>query len=1245
MSRGINCVQLYNDAKRLQQTVKKIQSSQSTRLSKYNTSLNDVLPDVRDKYEQIKDYASYLSQIHPFILSLQHIDVYKEINEQGEIVVDYSGTLKKMCLAYVNEVSEKKTSTESPDYDRMYLVGVYNYNGGLWVSVDEVYNFKDHVSTYEKLSMLSMPVEVNYNTTSVKFNDIIFVDCVSSSAGDEAIEGSTTEEKAWTIHLNLSIIGTCNSVYKSVISDFKIVPSKDTKTASAIIQIDANYKGSIDDTKFYSSSIGSVGVSHLGYLSSEVEAYTDSWFKLAENKDESADIVFYANNIYYYNYDRTWENSANEANVIDRITSTSRVAVEQGDTVSYVNYLLEIIIKKNPSGNTFSIELNNYRKTSSSTQNTLTDIREFYTVIPDNYNKTIKIIDLLTNEIIMFSSLSLQSNKLVDINYTTEHVIDTINAYKGIITFTATIDTTVHYILTCHQDSEKSKVQYPFHFHSTIPGIWKAVVLVYRGVMFSVTDSGDTRIIVSSDSFIDTLVTAYTMIALGYDLSKNLLVAELNHSEWKLKACSGEIPINCSWDQASISQEIQIEEQSILWSDYENKFKNMFVHNYGSDVQIPILDTDYLLEGVFRAYDVTRNAYITFYKTSKSGNEYLLVVDIDGETILFGKTKLESWTITDVNKVIFVYESSTRETITTSFRFNDCEVKYSNIHNESYVMTKTAIQKIMCAGNDETYKLHTIYSEDLCSTWAEVPINTERQISVASITNYIVPKPYNSYLKNDHGGFVLAGYDTRDHLTVLSYNNLYDDWFNVFSNVLYPRDFCVNTENYSDCKLVLNGDTWYIKFVLSINFQFNYGFTHPGEFPEKTTNYIYLIKSSHHNISDLYVSVRFHKSWETDVETNTQSENVDYSKTPYTFQFKCAPLIMNTTNSTYIEPDIVTTLTKDTTKEYSYILQFDTTIKLYDNEYTSATFVATHTYDDDNIKIVITPYDSKTGSKLSRAFELNVRAETELSQYFRLSYENDSSKLTTKQLHWQNDYWIKLMTWRYEQNIYDSYLEPNNLATVIRMVMDFEEIANTINIPSKTATECEFEFKSNQYTMNIDINNEKFDGISTDNDELKANGYNFKPLLFNKNPCMIFTIEEITGDKYVDYSSIQIDKSYTFNTIYVTINFVLTTVTNGKKKETSHTFSFQLTHKGKVYAGKTPGGEEIFEDVYTCVKYDPSEGSVLVCAPCQKFSMTKPNIVVKNNYSVFYDDSSLVTLPFTNNLNIMEQIRAPFAIK
>ena len=790
MSRIINTRPLIQKAKSLQNRANHVSSSQRSRTS-MESYYSTVLPDTITTYNNIKDFAEYLDELFPYIGELSIFHPFHPAEPTTEDP-GFTDTLRKVKLVSVND--------GLPTY-KLYIVAAYKFRNELYISIELLYKDNEYINIEPRYDRALNPINVSdylaAGTVHFEMNDVYDILITKAEELDEN-----------TDRFEIYAVCSLNGTYQAARIKYLLfnltnhVVSVDN--VDFLLASDIQYRGSINDVSMFDNLISTIGVSNTGYLISEDLIPTDCFFVL-QNSGSATNDYWYLDVVYFNTTLGKWVQNMGEYPKLESIEYIWRSdemktwKVNNPTTHEMVikscYYKYKLVIKPDLSTTVVSgqricnIEFHLHRLTPAGAYSSdamideIIDISTYVNVVVDDTDKLVKVY--FNGDMILYGSLNPQSTQIVNMNYTTQKYSQDVIAYG---TISISVINPVNGDFVFRVDPEYS---YPIHYITKLTGQWNSICFFYDGMSYSSIaddkDAGDQSDLFKEDlgyAFLTSVKGNYVNIAVGYDSSKQLLVAECNKCEWKQLICEGEVIEHVEWSNTYKTLETYVVRTSTLWSDI-NTMKDV-AENMLCDEILYVKSS--VKNGDVMVYVV--NEYENSEHTGDVVNKYITMIDADG-LVIFNMQPITSISHTDKNKVNIETDYAFKNTGTQHYSFNfRYHTKYTRYieDGKEYAEQTKAIKKLCAIGNKDG-TICSILSEDNGKSWHIINYGDDlgRSIVSANINSYELLRSIEldqSLLINDSFGYLLVGSDKWNHLIIEAYNNLSNQWENPFNDLL-----------------------------------------------------------------------------------------------------------------------------------------------------------------------------------------------------------------------------------------------------------------------------------------------------------------------------------------------------------------------------------------------------------------------------------------------------------------------------
>lgn len=1155
MASNINLKQLYYQEKQLLNKAYTIQNQQIARKDEYNQIINN-FPDTTSIYQNIRDFATYLDNIHLYLESLSQIQLkYEEVDE----TLDLTGCLKKATLL-------------STMNGKTYILGVYLKNNNACISVNKL-------STNNNTKYIKNFKELKIGNAFVVMNDIYDVKQISESENN----------------LNFVIIGTNNSTYYSIIASLTIKSSDDESIESYNFEelSDLYYHGTIGGNYIMDERIATVGTTYSGNLISELLLPENNWFviKSGDGKETYATIT----NICGKTENINWFIQSDDSNsslccAIKDIHGP--FYLEDGTIDESKNEIVKYILKLTPNQNyttNSSIKLEATMNVYNFDGDELVDtenlnISDYFDVYIDKFNNTIKITYLKSGENIMFSSINLEENLMLETNYTT--TINN-NGEYGYINFI--FNEQVAGQISLHKEDEKKFV--PLHLSANLFGQWNDTCIIDNGIIFSEIIDDKKLNDKADEAFISSIQRNYTTIAIGNDTNGKFTIANLYNFSWN-KLQVEDIVTGAKWQKIDKSLENYIVDTEDLWVDaVKNNIKldsNQNENNYSSIIIV---------------YDGVSNKHLKFCVKE---NENKLDIVNDDNTIML-TYNLKTGTAPEyigVNEVRFTVSLNDKDyTITIAY-----EEKYEqrSVGNTTYTTKTTIVNRLIMVGNIGSTLVSAV-SLDSGNSWKLIPDNNIYNRRTYSVSNYQLVKSNTTNLINNHFGFLMGSQSNTGHLDIYEYNNLTCKWTNSFVDLLFPCSGLIFNK-LIDCDFTTNddGNEITIKMIL---------------IPIHQLSTITSISNCSIENEKILFDLTFDKQWtKIGTEPVTKRFTIPYTYSTSGYQNKinvgCTDSDKITFTATFTVPESKDTPTKD---------DF-----IYSRTDGGKTGFETN---------IVINKKFKTSDKLLQVCSFNVALDMSelIVDYYRMEYitspmtdihssqedihisryETNNDKLDIIKYDLKTDFWKKLFGIKDRIETIINVEEPSRFE--VRVSLNINEIPESmIIIDHNDNDEKNYDYEL-LYNEQLGL---AFETRMYDNTDKEIT---LTRSVLNQCPYIVGTID------YPNHSitDIVITKSISFNSLIWNIEVKSI---DDKKNIITTMYHFHLIIDIFKY-NPSPG---VNTSITTSILDEDDQ--IYVLTACAKFNINDPEIVVKNNYALCYDNNSMAGLFITNNLYILEDI-------
>ena len=1231
---SINCKQLCRIIQSLQYKANKIRGYQASRIAQYNKIYNDDIANSLDSYETIRDFSEYLENLHPYLNEMKTVETPNNSDENP---------LQKMCLAHVDNGNES----------HIWLIGVYSNGGSLHWSKTKIWSKEGDTEQWPDVESLGELNEIKIDDEPVIFSNITDVVFIGMRQSDDGV------------FVRFDIIGLKDSIFQTVIVEF---PDNDsggnsgnnnsgnnnnnnsgTSNSPYGLISDAYYESSLNQTSSLSFLTASVGSSISGTLTSELVGHHDFQFKLTNKASSSTgtnsdttcpDIIFY--NKCITSPTVYWTDGTN--NTMEFYVKSNETYVNAKGVSFNYDYKLTISSSGKGTINTgvasCSLKLTAERVVVSEKVSEPINYNEHFKFKLDNYHKTLRLYSVDSGLLLMYSSLSPEFHYKVALKETTANNSGNMIGY---INFAITIDELIlptpeptpeegqgvntaandaiepytATIVSIDTTDETIKSLAPFHYHSNLPGEWTGNAIFTNGISYElthylkVTESSST--VSANDigkSFLEHLDTEAVVIATGYTSSKQFALAEFSNSEWKSKSfsCSGLTKFQ-SMSTKSFT-ESRVESADIKWADYVD---SLDVRNDKGEKIVFKQDT---LMNVYQTVCARTGKTIMVYESKTSDKTYFIVVIPDEPMIKFQATSVKS-------PIVGIQLLSGHRLAYTKRWFKNA--------NDTYV--ESIHQTIMCVSNVDG-KLTSIMNTDLSESWEFIDVGMDN-VDYFGLESYKLVKP-DSKLTNEHHGFVIIANDKDDHMLARGYNQVSNEWIDVFGYMFYPMPFC-NVVNTPSITYSINGSGESKKGVMGFKWSVSFGFY------------------------DKFVTSA---SFSTSIEQQDENEPEPTEPTEPTEPQQDEQLTSTATANNKMN---FTTSPLWSSEEWSKIVHVSGTCKVGSKtsilkpEYTDITakltasdielnaseiknsrdlyYTRTDSNDETHIMSEIIVY-KKSNNEVVASFTVTFEFKSFNVDWFRafvialpqapnehsdgsVDILVDETKLDNTYVQFRNDVWQRFITLGYETKI-DT--KDDGTLDSITIKLDSEEIPTNLTfstIPlSPTVYSFEYTYAGNSTMQLAGVMNQ------SSNDKVTVEQH-----LINKCPTFVLKF----GNETFSYESASVSVIANLDTIVFTINAIRVKHPTIRVKSTIRS-NTEITLAISVTL-KPPNASDEYTPIN--LRTDESTKTVIVYVPYPKFDLVEPEMCAKNNIGICYDDDNVMIIPFTNNIYALEEVRAP----
>ena len=1216
MLNNVNTQQLYRRALQIKSLLKSSKNTLTNRIRKYNVLESDVDENVQN-YEAMKYYATHLERVRPDLMNIRllnygsgyytqaSLNPYPSNNDDEEedkiihVDLDLNGKLVLMRLVSGTYItSNPPTATE-----KTYLISVYQYGGRTLISVDLIidgakYKQFDENKLSDAKELYTTTTESTGTETKTVYHSIPFSNIVSINARGKSIifeecdenDSNTTTNNE--IKSKFIITGDASSFFKSVSFNLTIdmTAATDFYTIDDVeIISDYMYRGDVKDTSTLDNVVSLVGVSHDGFLVDELIHPTLTFFRLYASLD---DVIFFINNIHVNSQCVKWDTPTTTDQPLESISC---------DIIDKQN---DIMMKPTLQVNTASVYDNNsIFSLNLNPKNYGTEDKPDYgnvdlntvKVLVNTYDKTISVKYL--DQIILYMSCNILYVSNSELSYSR-------TGWTYYFSLSNGSGTSIEKRFELINGENKA---FQTHFSSKIPGRWLGASLLYNGVRYF--KNYDSINSIEPLEFLNSLQNDYVTVAAGYTSDYNLIIANLKEFEWDDPTVITSLP-KAKWHLIHKNIENYVVNTGQPWNQY---IKQGQYDKPAEDWITTDANNNAIVVGIcthiYHVWSALENSYlfVCIYEAKDTGDLTLIIKNAEGTEFVSKKDNCEvlNSTISD-NNLLTLKVSLGGKKYYLRFRFSkiyerywqsdDEEVRFAE--NSGFARSTRIERKLMVAGEDLNSQFVSAVSLDYGKSWEQVDfdVNNKDEINgkLTDISNYIITRPdsYQTTLLNDHYGYAMLGVDNNNHGKLFVYNKLLNKWYNGFENILTPQKF--------------------------MEFSFTTILPEPDE--TKSPEISIIVKAK--NDDDVGL---FNSRMVKDITFKPVSVSSSASS------FICKIDFVDTSSWASMDSNIIIPFTfTDSSGHYKVSLSFDDTAGTNENE----------EIESKQLKIKISVEEtqttqSTTGTSQKQKYEFAHKAD------LREGNDNDDP-YTFKFTDYANDYYLKLhldltafQQTYYETNYLMEQTEDDDGNTYNKLVG--AEISNDYWIRDHDYNfNTSFANDGQSFIVDIDLNQFSTAAVYSSSYTVVNNEYDYQMFdassdqtitcsVYKQYPRITYQLTNPMTKCTLDKDNIIID----YNT--VEFQFIL----SNKETQTTQTVNLKLTFN----ISKAIEPAKIIE-VPCCVNWNKSTSSLSIYHLAAPFSLVDSHIIIQDNYTLFYTPNMAIAYPITNNLYLMDELRA-----